>query len=131
MEAAEGTRIKIRYSCRLQDGRLYLVGGKDTLEFVIGTGTVPPSLEMGLQGMRAKEHRTIMVPAAEANGFPFPGGSHLARQSGSPPGTVYDFGPGNGGDVIESLTKPFREPLPPGADLYFEVEMLAVEREGL
>ena len=129
MEAADGVKVKIRYKCRCKDGRLYLVGAKDTVEFVIGAGTVPPSLEMGLQGMRAKEHRNIMVPAEEVNKFPFPRGSHFARESASGAATGYDFGPGNGGDVSLELTWPDREPIPAGEDMYFDVEMLAVERE--
>ena len=128
MEATDGAKVKIRYKCRLHDGRLYLVGVKDTLEFVMGAGSVPPSLEMGLQGMRAKEHRSIMVPAAEVNHFPFPRGSHFAKESASSLGTAYDFGPGNGGDVSLELTRPDREPIPAGEDMYFDVEMLAVER---
>lgn len=127
METANGTKVKIRYKCKLPNGKVYLVGAKDTLEFVIGAGAVPPALEMGVLGMRAREHRSIMVPAAEVNLFPFPRGSHFAFETESPPGTAYDFGPGDEGDVSLSISKPFREPLPAGVDLYFEVEMLAVE----
>jgi len=127
METANGTRVKIRFKCRLLDGKAYLVGARDTLEFVVGAGSVPPSLEMGVLGMRERERRTIVVPAAEVSLFPFPRGSHFARETESPPGTAYEFGPGEGGDVSLSISKPFREPLPLGADLFFEVEMLAVE----
>ncbi|HBG05198.1 MAG: peptidylprolyl isomerase [Geobacteraceae bacterium GWC2_58_44] len=127
METANGTRVKIRFKCRLQDGKVYLVGARDTLDFVIGAGSVPPALETGVLGMKPRERRTIRVPAAEVNLFPFPRGSHFAMETESPPGTGYEFGPGEGGDVSLSLSKPFREPLPTGADLYFEVEMLAVE----
>lgn len=127
MEAVDGAKVKIRYKCRCKNGKLYLVGVKDTLEFVIGAGTVPPALEMGLQGMRAKEHRTIMVPAEEVNQFPFPRGSHFATETASAPGTAYDFGPGNGGDVSLELARPDREPIPAGEDMYFDVEMLSVE----
>jgi hypothetical protein len=127
MATETGKRVKIRFKCRLQDGRVYLVGVQDTLEFAIGAGTVPASLEAGIAGMLPGERRVICVPAAEVNQFPFPKGAHFAAETESPPGTAYDFGPGDEGDVSLSISKPFREPLPAGADLYFEVLMLALE----
>lgn len=127
MEIESGSKVKIRFKCSLHDGRTYLVGARDTLEFAIGDGTVPPSLEAGMLGMRLREHRTVMVPAAEADRFPFPKGAHFARETESPPGTAYDFGPGEGGDVSLSISRPYREPLPHGADLFFEVELLKLE----
>lgn len=127
MTTEKGSKVKIRFKCSLENGKKYLVGAKDTLEFVAGAGAVPPALESGILGMKPGEHRTIRVPAAEVNQFPFPKGSHFARETESPLGTVYDFGPGEGGDVSVTLSKPFREPLPSGADLYFEIEMLTAE----
>lgn len=128
METENGKKVKIRFKCRLQDGKVYQVGERDTLEFVIGTGSVPPALEKGILGMKPGEHRTILLPAAEVNLFPFPKGSHLTADK-PPPGIAYEFGPGEGGDVSESIplgeAKHFREPLPAGADLIFEIEMLA------
>ena len=127
MQTANGTRVKIRYRCTAQEGTLHLVGAGDTLEFLVGAGTVPPALEAGVLGLRTGERRTVVVPASEVNRFPFPSGSHFSRETVSPPGTAYDFGPGNGGDVSLSISKPGREPLPPGADLTFEVELLSVD----
>jgi FKBP-type peptidyl-prolyl isomerase-like protein len=130
MEMAHGTRIKIRFKCTSQDGTLRLVGGTDILEFSIGAGSVPVALETGLLGMKSGERRTIVVPAGEVGSFPFPAGSHFSRETVSPPGTAYDFGPGNGGDVSLSISKPPREPLPPGTALQLEVELLSVELPG-
>lgn len=132
METTErGKRVKIRFRCRLRDGKEYLVGQANTLEVVIGAGNIPPALEAGLVGMTLGEHREIRVPAAEVELFPFPKGSHFAADTETPPGIVYEFGPGNGGDVSESILsarrRHFREPLPAGADLFFEVEMLSVQ----
>ena len=128
METAQGKRVRIRYSCRLEDGKVYQLGNKDKLEFVIGDGTVPPSFDSGLLGMKPAEHRTLRVPAVEVNRFPFPRGAHFAVESETPPGIGYEFGPGEGGDVSLSIPpRHFREPLPPGADVIFEVELLAVE----
>jgi hypothetical protein len=130
MATEKGKRVKIRFRCRLQDGKVYQVGDRDTLEFEIGAGSVPPALEMGVMGMKPGEHRTVLVPAAEVNLFPIPQGSHFTETK-SPPGISYEFGPGEGGDVSESIplgrASHFREPLPAGADLYFDVEMLAAE----
>lgn len=131
METETGKRVKIRFKCKMPDGKVYQVGERDTLEFVIGAGGVPPTLERGILGMKQGEHRTIRVPAAEVNLFPFPRGSHFE----TPPGIAYEFGPGNGGDVAELIPagkgKHFREPLPAGADLNFEVEMLFVENQAI
>lgn len=128
METEPGKRINIRYKCRLDDGRVYLVGEHNTLEFVVGAGRVPPALEQGLMGMARGDHRVIRVPANEANLFPFPLGSHFAFSTDRAPGVAYDFGPGLGGDVSLSLgRRDYREPLPAGQDVFFEVEMLSVE----
>ena len=118
----------------MQSGRVYHVGDRDTLEFSIGSGSIPCALEMGILGMKPGEHRTILVPAAEINLFPFPKGSHFAADKNTPPGIGYEFGPGEGGDVSQSIpsveARYLREPIPAGADLIFEVEMLAVEDQG-
>lgn len=129
MEVEHGRRVLIRYQCRLRDGRVYQVGEHDTLEFVVGVARIPAALELGILGMKPGERRTIRVPGAEVNLFPFPKGSHFTTVSQSPPGVCYDFAPGEGGDVLQSipLGKHFREPFPAGADLIFEVELLTVE----
>ena len=133
METEKGKRVDIRYKCRLEDGRIYLVE-RNTLEFVIGSGIVPPALEAGLLGMKEGDHRIVRVPSVEVELFPFPKGSHFAFTSKTPPGVAYEFGPGNGGDVSLSLpgkTRLYREPIPAGEDLFFEVEMLSVRDAGL
>lgn len=133
MEMDYGKRVTIRYKCRLGDGRVYLVGERNTLEFVVGSGRVPRALESGLVGMREGDHRVVQVPYPEAELFPFPNGSHFAFSTKGAPGVAYDFGPGAGGDVSLSLPgkpKDYREPLPKGEDVFFEVEMLRVEEDG-
>ncbi|GAW67922.1 peptidylprolyl isomerase [Geoanaerobacter pelophilus] len=131
METEKGKRVKIRYKCKLEDGRVYLVGERNTLEFLVGSGRVPKTLEAGLLGMQQGDHRVVRVPAAEAEFFPFPKGSHFAFSTGMAPGIAYDFGPGAGGDVSLSIpgNRDYREPLPSGADVLFEVEMLSVQDE--
>jgi len=130
METDHGKRVSIRFNCRLEDGRIYLVGDGNTLEFVIGAGSVPPSLETGLLGMREGDHRFVRVPHAELDRFPFPRGSHFAFATGTAPGIAYEFGPGNGGDVSLAMpgkSREHHEPIPAGADLFFEVEVLSVQ----
>lgn len=130
METANGRRVNIRYKCRLQDGRVYLVGERNTAEFVMGAGRVPKSLEAGLMGMKQGDHAIVRVPYAEVELFPFPKGSHFAFSNETAPGMAYDFGPGFGGDVSLAMpgrTREYRQPIPVGEDLFFEVEILSVE----
>jgi hypothetical protein len=131
MQAEKGSRVSISFTCRLQDGKAYHVGTRNTLELMVGAGSVPPALEAGLLGMQPGERRSIRVPAAEVNAFPFPGGAHFVPERETPPGIAYEFGPGDAGDVAESIpagrNRQFREPLPAGADMIFEIEMLAVQ----
>lgn len=133
MEAGLGKKVDIRYKCRLGDGRVYLVGERNTLEYVIGSGRVPRALEAGLLGMKQGDHRIVRVPYPDAELFPFPKGSHFAFSTQGGAGIAYDFGPGAGGDVSLSIPgkqKDYREPLPAGEDLFFEIEMLSVQEEG-
>jgi hypothetical protein len=135
MEAVKGKRVQIRFDCRLKNGIESLVGGGATLEFMIGAGSIPPVLESGILGMKPGERRTVMLPAAEANRFPFPEGTRFAVEGKTPPGIAYEFGPGDAGDVSESIPRGeapgLHEYLPAGADIYFEIEMLAVDDDPL
>lgn len=129
MQTEIGKRVTIRYKCRLEDGRVYLVGERNTLEFVMGAGQVPRALETGMLGMKEGDYRVVRVPSAEAEFFPFPKGSHFAFSTDTPPG-AYDFGPGVGGDVsltVAAKTKDYRQPIPAGCDLLFELELLSVQ----
>jgi len=138
MEAEEGKRVKISFICKLEDGTIYDIADEDTLEFVIGQGNTLPSLEIGVLGMKPGDHRTIRVPAAEADEFPFdvdeaPTEPHFPAGGERAPSFGYEFGPGNGGDDDVYLTIPpaptrsVVERTTAGSDLYFDVEMIAVE----
>lgn len=132
MQTEIGKRVNIRYKCRLEDGREYLVGERNTLEFVVGSGRVPRALEAVVLGMKEGDYRVVRVPSAEAEHFPFPKGSHFAFSTETPPGIAYDFGPGVGGDVSLSMpgqARYYRQPIPAGCELLFEVEMLSVRDE--
>ena len=137
MEAEEGKRVRISFTCKLEDGTIYHIAERDTLEFIVGQGNILPSLEMGILGMKPGEHRTIRVPGAEAEQFPFdedaaPTGGHFPAGAVRSTKFGYDFGPGEGGDddvylsIPAAPTRPLREPLAAGSNLIFEVKMIAV-----
>ena len=71
MEAEEGKRVSISFICKLEGGTISDIALRDPLEFVIGQGNTLPSLETGVLGMKAGDCRTIRVPAAEVEEFPF------------------------------------------------------------
>jgi hypothetical protein len=138
MEAEEGKRVRISFICKLEDGTIYDIADRDTLEFVGGQGNTLPSLEMGVLGMKPGEQRTIRVPGAELEEFDFdedeaPTEGHFPAGGGSSRKYGYDFGPGEGADddvylsIPASPTRPLRARPAAGADLIFEVELISVE----
>jgi hypothetical protein len=142
MEAEEGKRVRISFICKLEDGTIYDIADRDSLEFVVGQGNTLPSLEMGVLGMKPGEHRTIRVPGAEMEEFPFdedeaPTEGHFPAGADRTPKYGYDFGPGEGADDDVYLSIPsaparsWRERPASGADLFFEVEMIAIEAADL
>jgi hypothetical protein len=137
MEVEEGKRVRISFICKLEDGTIYDVADRDTLEFVVGQGNTLPTLEMGVLGMKPGEHRTIRVPGSEVEEFPFdedeaPTEEHFSAGS-SGPRMGWDFGPGEGGDDDVYLSAPapptsaLRDRPPARFDLIFEVDMLEVQ----
>jgi hypothetical protein len=137
MEAEEGKRVRISFICKLEDGTLYDIADRDWLEFVVAKGKTLPSLDRGVLGMEPGEHRTIRVPGAEIEQFPFdeeeaPTEGHLPAGADRTPKFGYDFGPGEGADDDVYLSIPsapprsWRERPAAGGDLIFEVEMIEV-----
>lgn len=142
MEAEKGKRVRVSFICKLEDGTIYDTADRDFLEFVVGQGKTLPSVEMGVLGMKPGEHRTIRVSGAEFEKFPFeedqaPTEGHSPAGVPRTPKFGYDFGPGEGADddvylsIPSSPSRPWRERPGAGADLFFEVEMIAVEDAGL
>lgn len=69
-EARPGTRAKIHYSVKLQDGKS--VGssrGGQPLSFTIGRGKLFKRLEQGIIGMKVGDVKTIELPAEDAYGI--------------------------------------------------------------
>lgn len=126
MDAHKGKRVRVRYRCSLQDGRVCHVGEGDTIEFSLGAANVAPSLEKALAGMEPGQRRIVRVPAAEVPLIPFP----KPAESETPPGISYEFGPGDSGDVAEYIPprpRHLRESIPAGSDVDLEIELLSVE----
>jgi len=142
MEAEEGKRVRINFICKLEDGTISDIALRDPLEFVIGQGNTLPSLETGVLGMKAGDCRTIRVPAAEVEEFPFnedeaPSEAHFPAGAERIPGLQYDFGPSEGGDddvymaVQEESDGAHSNPKATGPDFFFEVQMISVEDDDL
>lgn len=65
----KGSRVKIYYSCRLKDGRVYETNtGGAPLEFTVGKGKVIKGMENAVTGMRTGETKTVVIKPAEGYG---------------------------------------------------------------
>jgi peptidylprolyl isomerase len=142
MEAEEGKRVSINFICKLEDGTISDIALRDPLEFVIGQGNTLPSLETGVLGMKAGDCRTIRVPAAEVEEFPFnedeaPTEASFPAGAERIPELEYDFGPSEGGGddvymaIQEESSKPLSNLTAAGPDFFFEVEMISVKDDDL
>jgi hypothetical protein len=143
MEAEEGKRVSISFICKLEDGTISDIALRDPLEFVIGQGNTLPSLETGILGMKAGDCRTISVPAAEVENFPFnedeaPTEAHFPAGAERIPELRGDFGPSEGGDddvymmaIQEESSEPLSNLTAASTDFFFEVEMISVEDDDL
>ena len=138
MEAQKGKRVKVTFTCRLEDGSVCHIADREALEFVVGQGSTLSSLETGIIGMKPGEQRTVRVPAGEARKLPLPKEpaptpGHSRRDTKTSPGFGYDFAPGAGvGDdvyltVPPTSARPTQQRPPAGADLFLEVRLIAVE----
>lgn len=137
-QAEEGKRVKIRYTCRLEDGTIYDFTDRDTLEFIVGEGEVFAEFEKSVIGMSPGEIKEVRIPAAEAAEFAFqgeaaPGAEHLGAGTTGVRGQ-YNIAPGEEGDVLEEpfptpmhVDRPKRRPEEAGQDLIFEIELLEVQ----
>jgi hypothetical protein len=141
-QVEEGDRVKISYICRLEDGTIYDFSERDSLEFIVGEGGLPPELEKGVLGMSIGERKVVRVPAAEVEEFRFveEGAPNMERfPAGTSPGDEeeYDIGPGEEGDddeepSTEALHLETMSRRPPGEpeELIFEIVLLEMEPDG-
>ncbi|BCS56054.1 FKBP-type peptidyl-prolyl cis-trans isomerase [Geobacter sp. SVR] len=134
MEADEGKKVTIRFICRYEDDTIYDYAERDQLEFIIGEGYTIPSLEKGVIGMHPGDFRTIRITAAELAEYPFEldeaptGPGYAAGMAGD--GYADEPGAGQDDEIVfqnDLPVKPVGQAPEPGADLFFEVEMIDVE----
>jgi peptidylprolyl isomerase len=68
-QAKMGDTIKVRYTCKFNDGTVYASNSNgDPVQITIGHGQVIPSFEEAVLGMGPGECKTTMVKAADAFG---------------------------------------------------------------
>lgn len=71
MQVQNGNKVRIHYTGRLQDGKVFdtsLQEGREPLEFVVGQGTMIQGFESGVMGMEVGEKKTISIACDEAYG---------------------------------------------------------------
>jgi len=78
----QGDQVILEYEGRLQDGEL-AESSSDTgpVEFVVGSGVMPPGLEKALVGMGEGEEKSIILSPGEAFGFRDDTLQHTVRKS--------------------------------------------------
>jgi FKBP-type peptidyl-prolyl cis-trans isomerase 2 len=66
----DGDTVKIHYTGKTEDQKVFTTSkDKQSIEFEIGSGIVPPSLEKGIIGMKIGATKTITVPPEEGYGL--------------------------------------------------------------
>lgn len=68
-QAKKGDTIKVHYTGRLDDGTVFDSSrDREPLEVTLGTGSVIPGFENGLEGMAVGDTKTINTPQEDAYG---------------------------------------------------------------
>jgi FKBP-type peptidyl-prolyl cis-trans isomerase 2 len=71
MQIQNGSRVKIHYTGKLDNGEIFdssMQEGREPLEFTVGEGQMIPGFENGLIGMILGEKKTITMEAESAYG---------------------------------------------------------------
>ncbi len=71
MQIQNGSRVKIHYTGKLDNGEIFdssMQEGREPLEFTVGEGQMIPGFENGLIGMILGEKKTITMEADSAYG---------------------------------------------------------------
>jgi len=72
--ATAGATVRLRYTIRLDEHKAYPPSGPDdAIEVRLGSSGLLPGLERAIEGMRAGETKSVLVPAALAFGPRLPG----------------------------------------------------------
>lgn len=136
-----GTRVELRFSLTLQDGEVIDSTGEKTAVFVVGDGNLLPGFERAMFGLRAGDSERLFIEAAQGFGEPRSENVQRIKRSQFPAdmalseGLIVSFAdqqdaelPGVVTDITEDLVEvDFNHPLA-GKNLYFEVDIVAVEQ---
>ncbi len=69
-QAKSGDTVKVRYTGKLDDGRVFdASGNRAPLKLIIGENKIIPAFEQAIIGMQPGESKTIKIPAKEAFGL--------------------------------------------------------------
>ncbi len=139
MEISNNMLVKMHYKGTLDDGSVFDdSNGKDPLEFVFGLGMIIPGLESELEGLKARDKKTIKVESKDAYGPVISEAIQEVPKSQFPPELKLEVGaqlaaqgphgviPVRIADIKEdSVVVDMNHPLA-GKDLTFEVEIVEV-----
>lgn len=69
MPVKEGDKVKLHFSGKLKDGRIFATTeGKEPVEFKAGVGEILPGIDEKLVGMKRNEEKEIAVPPEKGFG---------------------------------------------------------------
>ena len=139
-----GDRVTVHYTGKLSDGSMFDTSeGRAPLTFTAGSGQVIPGFDKAVEGMKVKDKKTFVIPAAEAYGpvvkelvleiprdklppqpDPKVGMQLLMRgpQGQQIPAQIVKVEP-------EKVTIDINHPLA-GKDLHFDIEIVGINIEG-
>lgn len=141
-EAKAGDTVKVHYTGKLKDGTQFDSSeGREPLEFTIDEGKIIPGFEQAVIGMSPGEHKTVVIPEAQAYGPRREEAVQEAPKSALPPelepqlqeGMQLQANNPQGQPMIltvtrvgdESITLDANHPLA-GQDLIFELELVEI-----
>jgi peptidylprolyl isomerase len=68
-QAKQGDKVKVHYTGSLGDGTVFdTSANRSPLEFTVGQGQVIAGFETAVAGMETGDHKTVVIPAAQAYG---------------------------------------------------------------
>ncbi|MFH0701292.1 MAG: peptidylprolyl isomerase [Candidatus Woesearchaeota archaeon] len=68
-EVKSGDKVTVHYTGKLSDGNMFDTSqGRAPLTFTAGAGQVIPGFDKAVDGMKVKDKKTFVIPAAEAYG---------------------------------------------------------------
>ena len=69
MRAEHGKQVKVQFTGRLEDGRIFLEApAEKPLEFTLGEGNIIPGFAEAVAGMEPGEEKTVQVPPEKGFG---------------------------------------------------------------